>query len=265
MNWLEALILGIIQGLTEFLPVSSSGHLELGKAIFGLQGEENMTFTVVVHGATMLSVIIVFRHYILQLIKGLFRFSWNQETRYILMIIVSMIPAVFAGLFFEEKLETLFDGNVIFVGVTLLITATILWSTRFAGNHKGKITWRNAFIVGLAQAVAILPGISRSGATISTGLLLGIKRDEVAKFSFLMVVPVILGANALKIYDLSSAPASEASLALTPLITGFLAAFVSGLVACQWMLNIIKKGKLSWFALYCLIIGSIAIAAGILR
>lgn len=265
MSWLEALILGIIQGLTEFLPVSSSGHLELGKALLGLSGEENLTFTIVVHGATMLSVIIVFRKYILQLIRGVFRFSWNHETRYILMIAASMIPAVLAGLFLEERLESLFDGNVLFVGFTLMITAALLWLTTLAGSHKGKITWKNAFIIGIAQAIAILPGISRSGATISTGLLLGIKRDEVAKFSFLMVVPVILGANVMKFKDIASVPATENAISLIPLIAGFIAAFVSGLLACSWMLSIIRKGKLSWFAIYCFIIGSIAIATALLR
>lgn len=263
MNWLEALILGVIQGLTEFLPVSSSGHLEIGKALLGLSDEENITFTIIVHGATILSIIVVFRKYIATLFLGLFRFSWNSETQYLVKIALSMIPAVFIGLLFEEKIEQLFDGNLLFVGSMLLVTSTLLAFTLFAKPRQKGVTFRNAFLIGIAQAVAVLPGISRSGATIATGLLLGIKREETAAFSFLMVVPVVLGANAKKIFDLSSTSVAGAEAELMPLLIGFIAAFVSGFLACRWMLNIIKNGKLIYFAAYCLIIGLIAIGFGL--
>lgn len=259
MSLLEALILGIVQGLTEFLPVSSSGHLEIGRSILGLSGEEDITFTIIVHGATILSIIVVFRSYIAQLIKGLLHFKLNEETHYTGKIVLSMIPAVFIGLLFEDKIESLFTGDLRLVGSMLLITATLLAFTFFAKARKKGVSYRNAFIIGIAQAFAILPGISRSGATIATGLLLGTKREETATFSFLMVVPVVIGANAKKIIDLSSATTIEANVSFLPLIVGFMAAFVSGLIACKWMLEIIKRGKLIYFAIYCFIIGITAI------
>ncbi|HPE87496.1 MAG TPA: undecaprenyl-diphosphate phosphatase [Bacteroidales bacterium] len=256
MSWLEALILGIIQGLTEFLPVSSSGHLEIGKAVLGIDAEKSLMFTVAVHGATVLSTIIVFRKEIMELIAGFFRFQWNPETQYLFKIIISMLPVGLVGLFLKEELEGLFNGNVNRVGFFLLITAFLLTLSHFAKPGERKITAKNAFLVGLAQALAVLPGISRSGATISTGLMLGIKREEIAKFSFLMVLIPILGENFLEILGGEMA---TATIGTTALVVGSLAAFISGLLACTWMLRLVKKGKLIWFALYCALLGIIAI------
>ena len=256
MSWLEALILGIIQGLTEFLPVSSSGHLEIGKAVLGIDAEKSLMFTVAVHGATVLSTIIVFRKEIMELIAGFFRFQWNPETKYLFKIIISMLPVGLVGLFLKEELEGLFNGNVNRVGFFLLITAFLLTLSHFAKPGERKITAKNAFLVGLAQALAVLPGISRSGATISTGLMLGIKREEIAKFSFLMVLIPILGENFLEILGGEMA---TATIGTTALLVGSLAAFISGLLACTWMLLLVKKGKLIWFALYCALLGIIAI------
>ena len=257
MNWLEALILGLVQGLTEFLPVSSSGHLELGKHILGVEYSENLTFTVVVHGATVLSTIIVFWKTIIDLFKDLFKFKWNESTQYIFKIFVSMIPVVIVGLLFQEEIEGLFTGNILFVGFMLLITAALLAFTYYAKERQKDISFKNSFIIGIAQALAVLPGISRSGATIATGLYLGNKKEEVAKFSFLMVLLPIIAANVkdLMDFDLSS----QSTVSITPLIIGFVAAFISGLLACSWMLKIIKRGKLIYFALYCLIVGIVAI------
>jgi len=256
MSWIEALILGIIQGLTEFLPVSSSGHLELGKAILGIEAEESLMFSIAVHGATVLSTIIVFRKEILELFAGLFKFKLNEETHYIAKIIVSMIPVGIVGVFLKDELKLLFDGNVILVGSMLLVTAALLAFTYYAKERDKKITYKNAFVIGLAQALAVLPGISRSGATISTGLLLGNKRPEVAKFSFLMVLLPIIGENFL---DITSGEMAASSIGTTPLLVGSVAAFITGLLACTWMLRIVKKGKLIWFAVYCAIIGITAI------
>jgi len=255
MNWLEALILGIIQGLTEFLPVSSSGHLELGKAILGVNAEKSLIFTVVVHGATVLSTIVIFYKDIYQLLKGLLAFRWNEETIYITKIAISMIPVLILGLFFKEEIEGFFTGNVMFVGFMLLITSTLLLSTYIIKRNEGKISFFDSFVIGVAQALAVLPGISRSGATISTGLLLGNKKANIARFSFLMVLIPIIGANVKDISD----GAGGNGIGFIPLIVGFLAAFISGLLACKWMIGIVKKGKLIYFAIYTFIIGSIAI------
>jgi undecaprenyl-diphosphatase len=256
MNWLEALILGLIQGLTEFLPVSSSGHLEIGKAILGIDVKESLIFTIVVHGATVLSTIVVFRKDLLNLFKGLFQFKWNEETQYVSMILFSMIPVCIVGVFFKEEVEGFFNGDVSFVGIMLIITAILLGITFFVKSKSRNISFRDAFIIGIAQAFAVLPGISRSGSTIATGLLLGNKREEVAKFSFLMVLIPILGENFLDLFkgDFTS----ETSIGVLPLLIGFLAAFVSGLLACKWMIGIVKKGKLIYFAIYCLLVGLIA-------
>ncbi|MDA3882868.1 MAG: undecaprenyl-diphosphate phosphatase [Bacteroidales bacterium] len=269
MEWFEALLMGIIQGVTEFLPVSSSGHLELSKAFFDLDGENNMAFTIVVHGATVLSTIVVFRKYIGDLFKGLFRFSWNDETHYIAKIVLSMIPAIIIGLLFEEELEAFFDGNLFFVGIMLLITATLLAFTYYAKPRANKLSYSHAFIIGIAQAFAILPGISRSGATIATGLLLGNRREETASFSFLMVVPVIIGANAKKLLDSLSESSSEITAATGNintfnLLIGFMAAFFVGWLACTFMIRIVKKGKLIWFSLYCAIIGITSILVSLI-
>jgi len=257
MDWLEALILGIIQGLTEFLPVSSSGHLELGKAILGVNAEKSLAFTVVVHGATVLSTIVVFYKDIWQLIKGLFAFRWNEETQYIAKIFISMIPVIILGMFFKEEVESFFTGNVLLVGSMLLITALLLASTYLIKQNEKKISYAHSLIIGIAQAFAVLPGISRSGATISTGLLLGNRKANIARFSFLMVLIPILGANFKDIYDGGMNGGNGAGT--IPLLVGFLAAFISGLLACRWMIGIVKKGRLIYFAVYCFIIGSIAI------
>ena len=260
MDWLEALILGIVQGLTEFLPVSSSGHLELGKVILGVEAERSLIFTVVVHGATVLSTIFVFHKDLWILLKGLFAFKWNDETKYISRILISMIPVVIVGLFFAEEIESFFTGNVVFVGSMLIITALLLTFTYFKKTNLRKISFIDSFIIGIAQAAAVLPGISRSGATISTGLMLGNKRELIAKFSFLMVLIPIIGANVKDLF--TGEMASESSIGAVPLLIGFFAAFISGLFACKWMIGIVKKGKLIYFAIYCFIIGLIAIFVG---
>jgi undecaprenyl-diphosphatase len=257
MDWLEALILGLVQGLTEFLPVSSSGHLELGKAILNVSPEKSLMFTVLVHGATVLSTIVVFNKDIWRLFKGLFAFKWNEETAYVVKLLVSMIPVAILGLFFKEEIESFFDGNVRFVGMMLIVTAVLLLLTYIRKSNTRKVGFLSSLIIGVAQAFAVLPGISRSGATISTGLFLGVKREFAARFSFLMVLIPIMGAN---FKDLASGDmAGNAEVGIIPLLVGFLAAFISGLIACRWMINIVKKGNLVYFAAYCLIIGSIAI------
>jgi len=261
MNWIEALILGLVQGLTEFLPVSSSGHLEIGKALLGVNAADNLRFTVVVHGATVLSTLIVFRKDILALIQGLLEFKWNDSTQYVAKIAFSMLPIAIVGLFFKDEVEAIFNGDniLLLVGLMLLITATFLAFTFYAKQKEKEISFRDALIVGVAQTFAILPGISRSGSTIATGLLLGNKKSEVAKFSFLMVLVPILGENVLSLFktDISQAGSIDTSV----LVIGFIGAFVSGLLACSWMIKLVKKGKLIYFAIYCLIIGLIAIFA----
>lgn len=258
MSWLQALILGVVQGLTEFLPVSSSGHLELGKALLNIDLEENITFTVVVHGATVLSTIVVFFSELLKIFReGLFQ-KYNNSTAYILKIALSMIPVLFIGLFFEEKISSLFDGNLIFVGLMLIMTALLLFLTRFIKREgEREISFRDALIIGLAQAVAVLPGLSRSGSTISTGMMLGIKREDVARFSFLMVLVPIIGANLLELIrgDISSTQ----NVSLLALLIGFVSAFLTGILACKWMINLVKKGNLLYFSIYCLLLGISAI------
>jgi undecaprenyl-diphosphatase len=261
LDLLDAVILGIIQGLTEFLPVSSSGHLELGKAILGDTSlpEESLLFTVVLHFATALSTLVVFRKDVFEIIGGLFKFKWNEETQFSLKIIVSMIPAVVVGLLFEEQLEALFGGNILFVGFMLLITALLLWLADKAKDTGKKVSYSNAFVIGVSQAIAMLPGISRSGATISTSVLLGNDKTKAARFSFLMVVPLIFGKIAK---DLMSGDLMESSTEFSILAVGFIAAFIAGLVACTWMISLVKKSKLSWFAIYCFVVGLAAITFG---
>lgn len=261
MNWIEALILGIVQGLTEFLPVSSSGHLELGKAIFNLSKEDDMTFAVVVHGATVLSTIIVFYKELGKLIADTFSFRWNESTKYVLKIFVSMIPVLIVGFFFRDFVEHFFTGNVVFVGSMLIVTAVLLIISNFAKDKGREISFLDSFIIGIAQAIATLPGISRSGATISTGLLLGNKKEEMARFSFLMVLIPIIGVNLLEIISGDFSGGSQVSS--FPLIVGFLSAFITGIIACRWMISLVKRGKLIYFGIYCLIIGIIAILTGI--
>lgn len=261
MDWLEALILGLIQGLTEFLPVSSSGHLEIGKFLMGINPEKSLLFTIVVHGATVMSTIVVFWKDLLGLFKGLFKFKWNEETQYVSKIALSMVPVLIVGVFFKDDVEALFDGNMIFVGSMLIVTAGLLAFTYFSKTNTRKINFLDAIVIGIAQAVAVLPGISRSGATISTGILLGNKKEDIARFSFLMVLVPILGANLLDL--MGGETLSNENLGLLPLVVGFVAAFVSGWAACTWMINIVKRGKLIYFALYCFLLGSVAITTAI--
>ncbi|CAM1342694.1 undecaprenyl-diphosphate phosphatase [Tenacibaculum aestuarii] len=258
MDLLEAIILGIIQGLTEFLPVSSSGHLELAKAIFGDTSvpQESLTFTVVLHAATALSTIVVFRKEIAEIFRGLFQFKWNEEMQFSVKIILSMIPAVVIGLAFEKELESFFGGKILLVGFMLLVTAVLLLLADKAKNTNKSVSFKNAVIIGISQAIAMLPGISRSGATISTSVLLGVDRTKAARFSFLMVVPLILGKVAK---DILSGDINFQSSEIIPLSAGFIAAFISGLIACTWMIALVKRSKLSYFSLYCAIVGLIAI------
>lgn len=268
MDWLQALLLGLLQGLTEFLPVSSSGHLEIGKVLLGLDAESDLTFAVVVHGATVLSTLVVFWRELWRLIKGTLQFRLNEETQYVLKIVVSMIPVLLVGIFLQDWVEGFFSGNLVFVGSMLLITALLLGLAHFIkpGVQDKPVTYKSAFLIGIAQAIATLPGISRSGATISTGMLLGTDRRQVAQFSFLMVLVPIIGANLLKIYQYWDDPDLTASAVdALPLIIGFIGAFISGLAACTWMVNLVKRGKLIWFALYCVVIGLVAIVAGVIQ
>lgn len=254
MNYLEAIILGIIQGLTEFLPVSSSGHLEIMKAIFGDNSlpKESLTVTVVLHFATALSTLAVFRKEVLEIGKGLLQFKWNDELQFSLKIIVSMLPAVLVGLFFEKELETLFSGKILLVGFMLIITALLLLLADRAKNTTKGVSFFSAIIVGVSQAIAMLPGISRSGATISTSVLLGIDRSKAARFSFLMVVPLILGKMAKDLLDGTIDLNNDLNLTL---IIGFIASFTSGLFACKWMIALVKKSQLKYFSFYCFIVG----------
>jgi len=256
MDYIQALILGIIQGLTEFLPVSSSGHLELGKAILGSVPEENLTFTVVLHFATALSTILVFRKDITQLIMGLIQFKNNDEFKFSLKIVLSMIPAALVGVLLEDELDAMFNGNVFFVGCMLILTAGLLLLADKAKNTGKALSKKNAFIIGISQAIAILPGISRSGATISTAVLLGVDKEQSARFSFLMVVPLIFGKIAK---DILGGEINLSSSETMPMLVGFIAAFMTGLLACTWMIKLVKNSKLSYFSVYCLIVGLIAI------
>lgn len=261
MGIIEAIILGLIQGLTEFLPVSSSGHIFLGQVVMGEFSQEPLLFTIVLHLATALSTIVVFWKDILQIFKGLFQFKNNEETRFSVFIILSMIPAVFVGLFLEDWIDELTtEGNIttglIVVGVSLLLTAILLFFTEKSKNQSKEVGAGNAIIVGIAQAIAVLPGISRSGATIATGILLGINREKMARFSFLMVLPLIFGAVGKKILDFKDSPES---IELLPLAIGFVVAFVSGLIACKWMIALVKRAKLTAFAVYCSLAGLFAI------
>jgi undecaprenyl-diphosphatase len=262
MDAWEAIILGIVQGFTEFLPVSSSGHLELGKAILGDTSipQESLLFTVVLHFATALSTLVVFRKDVLDIIQGLLQFKWNEETQFIVKIVISMLPAVVIGLLFEKQLEALFGGNIAFVGAMLIVTAILLWLADRSKNTGKPVTYKSAFIIGISQAIAMLPGISRSGATISTSVILGNDKSKAARFSFLMVVPLIFGKIAK---DLLSGDLMAESHNFTTLGLGFLAAFVCGLVACTWMISLVRKSKLSYFAIYCLIVGIVAISVGL--
>ena len=248
MTWIEAIILGILQGLTEYLPVSSSGHLAIGSALFGIEGEENLTFTIVVHVATVLSTLVILWKEIDWIFRGLFKFQMNEETKYVLNIIVSMIPVGIVGVFFKDYVEDIFSSGLLIVGIMLLVTASLLVFSYYAKPRtKEKISMKDAFIIGLAQACAVMPGLSRSGSTIATGLLLGNKKETLAQFSFLMVIPPILGEALLSGMEIvKDASAANAEMSIGALIAGFLAAFISGCIACKWMINIVKKGMLDF-------------------
>lgn len=249
MDWLQALILGIVQGLTEFLPVSSSGHIELVKALFGSEIEEGLTLSLTLHLATALSTVVIFRKDVLEIFKGLVQFKWNDETKFSWYIVLSMIPAVLVGLFFKDEIEELFNANVPLVCVMLLVTGIVLFWSDQAKNPHGKVNGLKAFIVGIIQAIAILPGISRSGSTIGSSVLLGIERSRAAKFSFLMVLPVILGAAAKDFMDIRTEGIGDLSISF--LSIAFISAFVVGIFACQWMIAIVKQSKLRYFSYYC--------------
>ncbi len=262
MSWIEALILGLLQGLTEFLPVSSSGHLELGGALFGLEDPHHFfTFNIIVHGATFLSVVFVFWKDIISLVVNFFRFKWNAEMKFALLLLASAVPTAIVGLSFEEQIESIFEGRVTFIGFMLLITATLLFLTRFIPKNNKDVTLKSAIVIGIAQTIAVLPGISRSGATISTALFFGIERSKAIKFSFLMVLIPIFGANFLKVLRMSE-EAGSSSMEVMPMIIGAIAAFIAGVVACKWMLNIVRRGKIEYFSIYCVIVGITAIIAG---
>lgn len=260
MDWLQALVLGLLQGLTEYLPVSSSGHLTIGSYLFGLNGEDNLAFTVVVHVATVLSTLVVLWKEIDWILKGLFKFKMNDETKYFINILISMIPVGIVGVFFKEQVEEVFGSGLLIVGCMLLVTAALLVFSYYARpRQRENISPLHAFVIGLAQAVAVLPGLSRSGSTIATGLLLGNKKEKLAQFSFLMVIPPILGEALLDVVKGLKCEEAFGGIDALPLIVGFVAAFVCGCVACKWMINIVKKGKLVWFGVYCAIAGAATI------
>jgi undecaprenyl-diphosphatase len=259
MTWFEALVLGLIQGLTEFLPVSSSGHLEIAKSLFGVNPEASFYFTIAVHGATVLSTLFVLWKEIIALLKGIFKFRMNEETEYVLKLIVSMIPVGFAGVLLKDPIERMFSGNILFVGAMLLITALLLGCAHFIKKRERKITYLDALIIGIAQAIAVIPGISRSGATISTGLMIGNRKDEIAKFSFLMVIIPVIGANLLEIF---SQEFNADSTGIGIILIGFITAFVSGYIACKWMIDLVRRSKLIWFSIYCAVAGLLAILLG---
>jgi len=263
MTWIEALILGIIQGLTEFLPVSSSGHLEIGSVLLGVQSSENLLFAVIVHAATALSTIVVFRNDILEILKGLLQFKWNESWDFAIKIIISMIPVGIVGVFFEDEITAMFTGNLYLVGSMLLVTSALLFFTHFKKDNDKSVSKGAAFIIGIAQSIAILPGISRSGSTIATALLLGVEKSKATRFSFLMVLVPILGASLLKLKDYFEAPLAYEGLAVSSIFVGFVASFVAGYIACKWMVGIVRKGKLTYFAIYCLVVGLIAIISQI--
>ena len=270
MNWFEALVLGLIQGLTEFLPVSSSGHLEIGHAILGTASEENLIFTVVLHVATVLSTLLVLWQEVGQLFKGTFTtLKWNAEKDYVAKILVSCIPVFIVGMFFKDEVEAFFGNGLLLVGICLLITATLLFLSEYLtklrmrkqadGEEVGhEVTYKDAFIIGIAQAIAVLPGLSRSGSTISTGLLCGVKKSAMAQFSFLMVLIPVLGEALLDTIDLLKGEL-VVELGWVPMVVGFLAAFASGAAACKWMIGIVRRQKLTYFAIYCLAAGALAI------
>ena len=270
MNEVQALILGLIQGLTEYLPVSSSGHLAIASEFFGLQGDQNLTFTVAVHVATLLSTLVILWKEIVWLLRGLFRcdrteqgkWQMNAEQRYALAIVISMIPVGVVGLFFKDYVEEIFGSGLFIVGCCLIVTALLLIFSYYAHpRQKEEVSLLDAFIIGLAQAAAVLPGLSRSGSTIATGLMLGNKKERLAQFSFLMVIPPILGEALLDVLKAmkEGTEAATAGIGVLPLVVGFAAAFFSGCMACKWMIGMVKRGKLIYFGIYCAVVGTLLI------
>ena len=260
MSTIEAFLMGLVQGLTEYLPVSSSGHLTIAAALFGVNGEQNLTFTVAVHVATVLSTLVILWKEVAWILKGLFKWdgSLNAEQRYALAIVVSMIPVGIVGVFFKDYVEEIFGVGLMVVGCCLLLTAALLIFSYYAKTQqKENISLTDAFVIGLAQAAAVLPGLSRSGSTIATGLLLGNKKEKLAQFSFLMVIPPILGEALLDILKAmkDGTEAATAGIGIVPLVAGFLTAFISGCLACKWMIGIVRRGKLVYFGIYCAIVG----------
>lgn len=265
MSWFEALILGLVQGLTEYLPVSSSGHLAIGSHFFGLEGAENLAFTVLVHVATVMSTLVILWSEIDWIVRGLFKCELNAETKYALNIVVSMIPIGIVGVFFKDTVEEIFGSGLLVVGCMLLVTAVLLTFSYYAKpRQKEHIGWRDALIIGLAQACAVMPGLSRSGSTIATGLLLGNKKENLAQFSFLMVIPPILGEALLDVMKAVKGEDTFGEIDTLPLVVGFVAAFLSGCVACRWMIDIVKKGKLIYFGIYCAIAGTATVLFSVL-
>lgn len=259
MTLLDGIILGILQGLTEFLPISSSGHIELGGALLNLKTKNNFMFSLVVHAATALSTIVVFRKDIGLLLGDLIKFKNNASSRYVLFLILSALPVAIIGLLYDKEIESFFSGEILLVGFMLLITGLLLSMTYYSPPRNGMVTWGRALLIGMSQAIAILPGISRSGATISTALLLGVEKEKAARFSFLMVLMPILGGSLLKLVEYIQGPSGYEAISFWVLLAGFASAFISGLLACRWMLAIVKKGKLVYFAYYCFLVGTIAI------
>ncbi len=260
MSWLQALILGLIQGLTEYLPVSSSGHLAIGAHLFGIDGADNLTFTILVHVATVLSTLVILWKEIDWILKGLFRFQLNEETKYFGNIVLSMIPVGIVGVFFKDKVEQVFGEGLAIVGAMLLLTAVLLIFSYYAKPRQSEnISWWQALVIGIAQACAVMPGLSRSGSTIATGLLCGCKKEKLAQFSFLMVIPPILGEALLDVLKGIKGEEAFGGIDTLPLVVGFVAAFLSGCLACKWMINIVKKGKLVYFGIYCAVAGAITL------
>jgi len=260
MDIIDAIILGVIQGLTEFLPVSSSGHLELAKAWLGTSyvPQESLLFTVVLHFATALSTVIVFRKDIRDIVLGILKLQWNDDMKFMIKIIISMIPAVIIGLFFEAQFTALLESHfiILIVGIALIVTGLLLFFANKSRRTNKEVTKQHAFIIGISQAIAILPGISRSGATIATSVLLGNDKVKAARFSFLMVIPLIFGKI---IKDILSGDLNYNANISVGLFIGFLSAFITGLIACTWMINLVKKSKLIYFSIYCFIVGIIAV------
>jgi undecaprenyl-diphosphatase len=263
MDLLTAIVLGIIQGLTEFLPISSSGHLELAKAILGDDSlpKESLLMTIILHGATALSTVLVFRKDIHEIFYGLFEFKMNDAFCFSLKIITSMIPAVFVGLFLEDMISKFFHQNILLVGVMLWITAVLLYLANRSQITEKELSLKSAFSIGVIQAIAILPGISRSGATIALGVLLGIDKSKAARFSFLMVIPLIFGSMIKSFLEMET---NSIQLNSSIMLMGFLAAFITGIIACKWMIEWVKNSKLWYFSIYCMIAGTAAIIFGIL-